>query len=73
VVIDMTTFKQAYEEELMLIRANGGNKDALQFRFAQLKQQRDDLLEYITRRTIEHAGREKALKEYVRKLQEEST
>jgi len=66
----MTTFKQAYEQELMLIQANGGDKSALQFQFLQLKNRRIDLLEYIERKTIEHAGREKALKEYVIKLRD---
>jgi len=67
----MTTFKQAYQQELMLIRANGGDKSALQFQFLQLKYARDDLVKYIERRSIEFAGREKALKEYVRKLRGE--
>jgi len=65
----MTTFNQAYMHELMLIKANGDNRDALQFQFLQLKYARDDLVKYIERRSIEFAGREKALKEYVHKLQ----
>jgi len=68
----MTTFNQAYMHELMLIKANGGDKSALQFQFLQLKYSRDDLLKYIERKNIEYAGREKALKECVKKLQEEA-
>ena len=71
-MIDMTTFKQAYENEIRLIQVNGGDKSAVQFRYDQLKDTRRKLLNDIVSRSIEITAREKALSEYVKKLQEEA-
>ncbi len=61
---EMDIFKEQYEQEMRLIRANGGNRKALEIRYEQYQASEHDLLEYIKRRTLEQAGRKAALEEW---------
>ena len=59
---EMDIFKDQYKQEIALIKANGNNKSALRIRYEQYHVHERELLDYITCRSIEQAGRKAALK-----------
>ena len=62
----MDIFKDQYDKEIALIKANGNNKSALRTRYEQYRAHERELLDYIIRKSLEQAGRKVAL-EYMGK------
>ena len=60
----MDIFKDQYDQEIALIKANGNNKSALRIRYEQYRVHERELLDYIKRKSLEQAGR-KAAWEYM--------
>ena len=65
---EMDIFKDQYDQELALIKANGNDRAALKLRYEQYCIHDQELLEYVKRRTIEQAGRKAALEDMVSKI-----
>ena len=57
----MNIFKDQYDQEIALIKANGNDKSALRIRYEQYRVHERELLDYIKRRSLEQAGRKAAL------------
>ena len=58
---DLDIFKDQYDQEIILIKANGKDKAALRLRYEQYRTHEHELLDHIKRRTLEQAGRKAAL------------
>ena len=61
---EMDIFKDQYNQEIALIKANGNNRHALKIRSEQYRAHERELLDHIKRRSLEQAGR-KAAWEYM--------
>jgi hypothetical protein len=59
---EIDIFKDQYNQEIALIKANGNNKSALRLRYEQYHVHERELLDYINRISLEQAGRKAALK-----------
>ena len=59
-------FKDQYDQEIALIKANGNDKLALRIRYEQYHAHERELLDYIKRKSLEQAERKAAL-EYMGK------
>jgi len=57
---EIDIFKDQYDQEIALIKANGNDKTALRIRYEQYQVDERDLLNYIKRKTLEQAGRQTA-------------
>ena len=57
---DIDIFKDQYNQEIALIKANGNDKSALRVRHEQYNVNERELFDYIKRRTLEQAGRKAA-------------
>ena len=58
---EMDIFKDQYDQEIALIKANGNNKSALRIRYEQYHVHERELLAHILRKSLEQAGRKAAL------------
>lgn len=58
---EIDIFKDQYDQEIALIKANGNNRSALKIRYEQYQVHERELLDYIKRRSLEQAGRKAAL------------
>lgn len=67
---EMDIFKDQYNQEIALIKANGNNKSALKIRYEQYRAHERELLEHIKHRSLEQAGRRAALKYMGKKIKE---
>ena len=66
----MDIFKDQYEQEIALIKANGNNRPALKIRSEQYQVHERELLDYIKRRSLEQAGRRAAWKYMFKEIME---
>ena len=57
---EMDIFKDQYNQEIALIKANGSNKTALRIRYEQYQVNERELLDYIKRKSLEQSGRRAA-------------
>ena len=60
---DLDIFKDQYDQEIILIKANGKDKAALRLRYEQYRTHEHDLMDLIKRKTFEQAGRKAALED----------
>lgn len=60
-----------YEKETKMIKINGANEKALTLRYKALEDSKQRLYDYIKYNTLETAGREQALNDFLQKLKEE--
>jgi len=58
---EMDIFKDQYDQEIALIKANGNDKSALKIRYEQYHVHERELLAHIKRKSLEQAGRKAAL------------
>lgn len=58
---EIDIFKDQYDQEIALIKANGNNKSALKIRYEQYHVHERELLAHILRKSLEQAGRKAAL------------
>ena len=65
---EMAIYQDNYDQEIQLIKANGNDENALRIRAEQHKASERDLLDYITRKSIELAGRKAAWRDMVKQL-----
>lgn len=55
------TYDDQYKQEIILIKANGNDKEALRIRYEQYHTLEQDLLYYIKHKSLELLGRKAAL------------
>lgn len=65
---EIDIFKDQYNKEIALIKANGNNKAALRKRFEQYQIHDRELLDHIHRRSMQQAGRMAALDYMMEKI-----
>ena len=58
---EIDIFKDQYDQEITLIKANGNNRSALKIRYEQYHVHERELLAHILRKSLEQAGRKAAL------------
>ena len=58
---EIDIFKDQYDQEIALIKANGNNKSALRIRYEQYHVHERELLAHILHKSLEQAGRKAAL------------